>query len=168
MDEYPPAYLLDPNGEAFLLGGKSPRGQLMRYLPAEDNRGAGSMWRGACFKGPVAELSDDEFLRRFELDLKYQSWKKDRFTTRVEAGITVDQRPEFTIASWEHTSIKPFHHYQEDDGLRMNPCWDQDKARLDPGYALLSVDPWYDDKPHPYDYKKKYRPADNPAVPTAA
>lgn len=167
MDEYPPAGLLSNNDPAIVLGGSAPKGQLMRYLPFDENRGAGSMWKGACFKGPVAELTDKEFIDRLEKDLKHISQKLNEFTTQIRGSVWVDQRPEFTIVSWGH------HHpprpvYAADDGLWVNPCWDSKKAPNDPGYAVLSIDPFYSSHDHLYDYKKPYVPPVNPARRTAA
>ncbi|KAJ2991695.1 hypothetical protein NUW58_g2206 [Xylaria curta] len=60
-DEYPPAYLLDDTSPAFVNSGKNAQGQSIRYLASGENRGAGSMWKGACFSPHVAALSESEF-----------------------------------------------------------------------------------------------------------
>ncbi len=56
--------------------------------------------------------------------------------------------PEFTIATWAHFANPP-----KDDGLWDNGCWPKDLAVDDPGFALLAIDPWYQDNVRPF-YKK--------------
>ncbi|KAJ8121377.1 hypothetical protein ONZ43_g2151 [Nemania bipapillata] len=121
-DEYPPAYLLDDTSPAFINSGLNAQGQSIRYLPDGENRGAGSMWKGACFSPHVAALSDSDVRSK-----------------RTYAEVSVNVKPEFTISSWGQQGI----------------------AAGDPGFALLSFDPWYNGKPHPYDYTKDYEKGAN-------
>jgi hypothetical protein len=163
MDEYPPAYLLTPNDQAHALAGIHRDGQMVRWLPAGQNRGAGSMWRGVCFYAPMKELSPQAIV-----DLANDNTKNfgrqprviNPTSTEYEVGITVAQRPEFTIAQWDHAgNTGPGGSL--DDGLSQNPCWPQKIAPEDPGFTLLSVDRYYDNRVIPYDYSKAYIPGIN-------
>jgi hypothetical protein len=64
---------------------------------------------------------------------------------------TVSKMPEFSIAKWEPVPL-----VNKDDGLSENECWPKDIAPLDPGFVLLSVDPYYAGKKPPYDYAAPY------------
>jgi hypothetical protein len=155
MDEYPPAYLLTPRDQAYVLAGKHRDGQMVRWLPAPENQGAGSMWKGACFHAPLNELSAQQIV-----DLANDNTKNfgrrpsvvNPTSTDYKVGITVAQKPEFTIAQWNHAGTAG----SQDDGLSQNPCWPQAIAPLDPGFTILSVDRYYDNKVIPYDYRKDY------------
>jgi hypothetical protein len=62
----------------------------------------------------------------------------------------VEHRPEFTIGTWEQDATVP------DDGLRVNPCWPSAIAPADPGFALLTYDPFYQGQAPPYNYAAAY------------
>lgn len=160
MDEYPPAYLLTPRDQAHMLAGKDRDGQMVRWLPGPQNQGAGSMWRGACFYPPLNELSSQQIIDMANDNTKnfgLQSSVSQATHTEYKVGITVAQRPEFTIAQWDHAGAAN----SQDDGLSQNPCWPQKIAPLDPGFTLLSVDRYYDNRVIPYDYSKDYIPGVN-------
>ncbi|KAI6086086.1 glycoside hydrolase family 18 protein [Hypoxylon rubiginosum] len=151
-DEYPPAYLLDDSSPAYINSGKNAQGQSIRYLPDGENRGAGSMWKGACFAPHVKELSDGQV--RSGVSGAAASSKKVARGNGFEktfAEIDVSVKPEFTISEWGQQGRAP-----PDDGLSLNTCWPEGIAAGDPGFALLSFDLWYNGKPHPYDYTKDY------------
>jgi len=151
-DEYPPAYLLGPADPALLNGGINARGQLIRYIPKLENSGAGQMFKGACFVPPVKALSDREFRDRAALAPARDKKVVDTGSLRETfVGITVDQRPEFSWGSWFQAGNPPV-----DDGMRDNTCWPSVIAAKDPGFPLLTYDPWYKGKPMPYDYQKPY------------
>ncbi|ERT01646.1 hypothetical protein HMPREF1624_02898 [Sporothrix schenckii ATCC 58251] len=153
-DEYPPAYLLNDADPAFVNSGHNRNGQLVRFVPGKQNQRAGGMWKGVCFNGPVKELSDREFQDRVARS-PHTNVIHDTNLVQTEAAITVDQRPEFTINSWGPPS-------SPDDGLGSNPCWPSAIAPLDPGFALLTYDKYYDTHPMPYNYLAAYVP---PAAP---
>jgi len=155
MDEYPPAYLLTPNDQAYALAGTHRDGQMVRWLPGSDNTGAGSMWRGACFFGPLKNMSPQEIVDLADDNTKNfgrRSNVANPTETSYTVGITIAQQPVFTIAQWDHIGTL----VTQDDGLSQNPCWPQAIAPLDPGFTLLSVDRYYDNHPFPYDYDKDY------------
>jgi hypothetical protein len=148
------------------LGGISPQGQLMRWLPKKNNGGAAHMWTNVCFGPALVDLTKEQ---DFE-DHAKKDLLKDVISTSKVAGVknkvtrtitqtyfsaTVNWRPEFTITAF------PAAPPGSDDGLLVNECWPSAIAPQDPGFVLLSVDPWYIGKQRPYDYEKAYDPPNN-------
>jgi hypothetical protein len=148
------------------LGGISPQGQLMRWIPDGDNRGAASMWKNVCF-GPALQdyKNKADFEDAMKKDLAKQTVStisvgkgknaKTKTITQTKFSATVDWVPHFSITSFPQAPAG------SDDGLRLNDCWPSAIAPQDPGFVLLSVDPWYIGKQRPYDYKKAYDPPNN-------
>lgn len=151
-DEYPPVYLLDDNSPAWTDGG-TDKGQAIRYLPGTENTGAAIMWKGKCFVPIVKALNDREFVDAVGKG-KVNIPPHNGDLTITYAQVTLDKRPEFTITAWEHSP-------QPNDGLNDNPCWPKNLAPKDPGYALNSYDPWYNNKARPYKYTDAYNPPNN-------
>ena len=159
-DEFPPAYFLRTTDDEMTQGGKNRKGQRVRWVPRSENGGGGEMWKGVCFKNPLEAKSLKDFAdlakggtQKSSVQLPQGKGKR----TKVEA--TIDIRPEFEI-TYEHSTSgnTPF----KDDGLWENPCWPSDIAKSDPGFALLSIDEWYDVNPKPtWDYKAKYEKGKN-------
>lgn len=119
------------------------------------------MWKGTCFKGPVADLSQAEMMRQFNAAKNKQVVVKPIKRSSAVAGhtqtwfaATVTARPEFTIVSWP--AKQPV-----SDGLKENPCWPSAIASADPGFALLTYDPFYNDHSLPYNYRAAYVKGDN-------
>lgn len=157
MDEYPPAYLVSKADPAYKNGGKDSSGQLVRYIPNKQNSGAGSMWTGVCFKGPINAMSD----RDFEIKVNGAPRLQKRIVRKgtleiIKAPITVTQRPIFTITAWDHAGNPP-----PNDDLGQNPCWPSGIAAGDPGYALLTFDLYYGGQPPPYNYRAPYKKGTN-------
>lgn len=168
VDEYPPLYLLSRESDEYKLGGKDPQpdgspylGQVVRLLPRNANTGAADMWKSECFK-PVfgdKELSDSDFLKIFEEtkpDRKKTNNKNQNIEEETQFGkATVTKRPVFSINDWEHTTKGQM---LDRDGLWDNPCWPNDRVAADPGFALLTQDPFYTqyNLPRRWDYKKMY------------
>lgn len=156
-DEYPPAYLLDDASPAYANSGLNDQGQAIRYLPDSENRGAGRMWKGACFVPPVEDLSDAQVRSKVaEAPASKKTVVRGNGLEKTFAGVDIGFRPEFTISSWGQAGSAP-----PDDGMALNKCWPSGIAANDPGFALLSFDPWYNGKPHPYDYTKAYAKGSN-------
>jgi hypothetical protein len=152
VDEYPPAYILGPNDEAYVFGSVDARGQLVRYLPRIENQKAGQLFKQICFSPTVRAMSDRVF--RDKVALAPASNKQVINKAGLEqmlVGVTVDERLEFSWDSWGQAANPP-----KDDGLEANRCWCSGIAAKDPGFAILTYDPWYQGKPRPYDYKKQY------------
>ncbi|PGG99158.1 hypothetical protein GX51_06417 [Blastomyces parvus] len=156
-DEYPPAYFLSKQHPAYVNSGKNAFGQLVRYVPNRQNQDAGKMWKGVCFAGPVRGLSDKEVMD------KARSAPASRKKIIKEIGevvtmvaVTVSVRPEFTITAWGHSGKPP-----RNDGLKENPCWPSRMAAKDPGFALLTYDPYYNTHNMPYNFRKPYKKGKN-------
>jgi hypothetical protein len=158
MDEYPPAYLLNDDDPAMVYGGKDTRGQAVRYLPGTENSGAGQSWRGACFKPVVADMSDTDFknaMNRAPVAAKQVAIVRQDLI-RTLAAVDVAVRPEFVWSEWDHAGNPP-----ADDGMRDNPRWPSVIAPDDPGFAILTFDPWYNNRARPYDFLAAYDPPRN-------
>jgi hypothetical protein len=52
------------------------QGQLLRYLPDKENRGAGQMWKGACFVPSVADLIESPFKAKVFQTLNKEVYKQ--------------------------------------------------------------------------------------------
>ncbi|OAL62501.1 hypothetical protein A7C99_7087 [Trichophyton rubrum] len=151
-DEYPPAYFLGPNDPARTNSGLNAQGQLIRWLPGRENGGGGQIWSGACFIGPVKALSDQEFRRKVERASGVnRRVLRAGDLTQTMALVDIPTRPEFSFTSWGHSANPPYR-----DGLEANPCWPSGIAALDPGFTLLTFDPFYNGQSPPYDYKAPY------------
>jgi hypothetical protein len=150
MDEYPPAHLLHDNHPAFINGGLNTQGQLVRFLDSGQNRACGSMWKGVCMKPVLMELSDADFARKFLAAPSKVTVVDTKGNTVTKAAMTVTHRPEFTMV-FEHASNPPVN-----DGHNDNQCWPSGIAANDPGFPLLTFDPYYRGMAPPYDYAAPY------------
>ncbi|KAL7936765.1 hypothetical protein V8C35DRAFT_296407 [Trichoderma chlorosporum] len=154
-DEYPPAYFLSDTDPAFLNAGRNSKGQLVRYLPDQQNQRAGQMWKGACFGTAVRAMSDRDVMDSVaKAPASKKSYVKNGDLEQTMAAVAVDVRPEFTISSWGQPA-------SPDAGLSANPCWPKGIAAADPGFALLTFDPYYGGRPPPYDYQLPYAKGSN-------
>ncbi|KAL0783347.1 hypothetical protein CaCOL14_001253 [Colletotrichum acutatum] len=149
-DEYPPAYLIGPQDPARLNSGKSAQGQLIRLIPGGMNRGAGHMWKGICLGAAIEDMKDSEFKAKVDADPNKKTVIQGG-VTRTQAAITATIRPEFTINKWGHAANPP-----ANDGLELNTCWPNNIAAGDPGFALLTFDPYYNTHPRLYNYSLPY------------
>lgn len=164
-DEYPPAYLMNEQDDAYKWGGMPQgNGQLIRFLPYKQNRDAGKLWQGVCFEGPIRAMSDMDLVHRVRnAPAKLQDVITDGYETTTYAEVTVTQRPQWQM-EFEHTR-NPL----PNDGLDDNPCWPSKIAPKDPGFALLTFDPYYTSlygkdqakTKHPYTYDAPYNPPAN-------
>jgi hypothetical protein len=144
-DEYPPLYLLGPQSPAYVNSGQNRNGQLIRWIPWNENQDAGKKWRSVCFMPALdsAQLSDAEFERKFNAANNRVNRNK-RGVTQTLAQIEVEHRPE-----WGHNAGT----IDRDDGLWDNPCWPNILAPEDPGFNLFTFDPWYGGNAPPYNYR---------------
>lgn len=163
-------YLLDKTDKAFVDGGKdTPGGQLVRWIPSRDNGGAGQEFAHVCFNPQCAKLKEGDFAPLLKaagsstvLDIPIAAGRKGGWQTKVfrtEFAATMDERPEFTWTKWGHAANPPI-----SDGLRENPCWPEKLAPDDPGFALLTADPFYQGNKPPYDYKAKVNAMPMPKI----
>ncbi|KAI1840734.1 hypothetical protein JX266_013079 [Neoarthrinium moseri] len=161
VDEFPPMYLLSKTDTAIKQGGSDNTGQLVRLLPDKENgNAANGMWAGICFRTPMLDsMTAKEVVARAKDTKKNFGYKKNVVnptSTEYTVGITVDVRPEFTIAKWEHETTPP---KSKDDGLSENPCWPKVRAKDDPGYTVQHLAQHYIKNPSlltKYDYKKAW------------
>ena len=120
-DEWPPVYFWQGN----------PAQQWIRYAPGTENRDAGQLWNRLCPK--IAE--------RHTVNAPQAEWITNK---RPEARLETVTVPCSVV--WTRSTISM--HFDRvpaglvDDGLPENPCY---LPRLvdDPGFALLTDDPWY-------------------------
>ena len=138
MDEFPPAYLLDANNPAFIYAGKDKRGQRVRYIPWTDNQDAGQSWKGIFFVGVLDSMSDKDLQDLITKSPLSKPTNPQPQKESVNVAIAVDRKPKL-IFDWD-LPANP----SQDDGLGDNGCWPKDIAVGDPGFALLSLDDWYD------------------------
>ncbi|KAJ3496240.1 hypothetical protein NLG97_g2808 [Lecanicillium saksenae] len=144
-DEYPPMQLLDWTDQVFLKGGVDVNAQRVRFVPSYENGRAGQMFKGVCLAGSLRYLgaqglwdkgSSAAARHRIASETEPHNWDKHRTVTRYTVPLdNVRDRPEFTIAQWNHA-------HQNLDGLWANTqCWPTLKAPNDPGFAVLDIDP---------------------------
>ncbi|KAF4980848.1 hypothetical protein FZEAL_3246 [Fusarium zealandicum] len=135
-DEFPPR-----NFWAKDSAGKQKKGQYVRLLPANENRGSGSIWKQFCKKndgfsqkgGGITKVNE----ARATTTSSSVSSKVSGGTTTYITSVGVEiPNAVFEINVWEHSPLK-------DDGLWDNPCWPSALLPNDPGWALLTDDPWY-------------------------
>ncbi|KAK4508202.1 hypothetical protein PRZ48_001940 [Zasmidium cellare] len=165
-DEWPPAYFV-PKAEV----NRPEWGQRIRFLPREENGGAASLWRAFCANndggkgnGQRVKVGNDDpngdapkspenpdsapinknLLEGKKIprpDEKREG--KDGTVTEVYKMLT------FTRAVFEiqfNFGDKP-PSKQNDWYLKENPCWPEDIAPDDPGFVLLTNDPYYNHHP---------------------
>jgi hypothetical protein len=148
-DEYPPRYLLADNSPEMVNAGQ-PGGQLIRYLPDKQNRQAGGMWKGVCFKPHIEDLTPSQFKTKWTAGRNKNAVLKQGIISRT-AEVSVDVIPSFKISKWGHASSPP-----ANGGMFDNTCWPSGIAAGDPGFSLFSWDDWYDTNPSTYDFTKPY------------
>ncbi|KAF2729337.1 glycoside hydrolase family 18 protein [Polyplosphaeria fusca] len=146
-DEYPPLYLLNEQHPAYTNAGVNRNGQLIRWVPWNENQDAGKNWRGACFVPPIEKMSDSDFEKAFNAG-RNKNLRNKNGITQTLAVATVSSRPEFSFGSWGHSGA------DRDDGLWDNPCWPNEKTPQDPGFCLFTYDAWYGGRAPPFDYKQ--------------
>ncbi|KAL0935697.1 chitinase [Colletotrichum truncatum] len=119
-------------------------GQIIRLLPADQNESAGTMWRQFCatydeYKTKTNGKTEVRDGARTTTDKKVEK-KVDKGTTTyiTSVGVKVPNAV-FEIKHWDHTKITSL----RDDGLWDNPCWPSALLPNDPGFVLLTDDPWY-------------------------
>ncbi|KAF5542204.1 glycoside hydrolase family 18 [Fusarium phyllophilum] len=162
MDEYPPAYLLTKADPAWQFSGKDKRGQRLRFIPRGENAGAAAMWKSICLKEPLKKLTDAELWTRIKRGTNKQSTHPTSQKEVMMLDITIGERPEFSMTYDHEKNPKP------DSGLASNPCLPAKLAVNDPGFALLSLDEWYDKNPQganggrtKWNYAKPYKKGSN-------
>ncbi|KAH8898727.1 hypothetical protein GQ53DRAFT_836793 [Thozetella sp. PMI_491] len=129
-DEFPPAYVLNRKDPAWLYAGQDKRGQSIRWIPADENRSAGAMWKGTCFVPMVKDLSDAQFRTLFNRSPTQNKIPLAPGINQINARVTVNVHPEFSIDSWGQSANPSF-----DDGLWDNKYW---PSKITPNDDILS------------------------------
>lgn len=154
-DEWPPAYFLP--AKAMDKGWS----QLVRYVPWRDNRSAGNIWGSFCKANDGGEKNGQMVKRDHSsvindklvkvVNSRTQVDKKGTTTTFMEVDFT---RAVFTMAyNWRTVGGVPQIPAAANDWhLRENPCWPSAILPDDPGFALLTDDPWYTTRSVPPNY----------------
>lgn len=151
-DEYPPAYLQGDNSPSLIHSGKNTKGQLVRYLPRKQNQAAGKEWKSMCFRPALEQMSNADFTKNFKRSVGPPTFDQQqvRDVTSYDGSAEGTHRAELSWV-WEHDRNPGGDH-----GLSINPCWPRNLAALDPGFTLLTFDPYYQGAAPPYDYKRAH------------
>ena len=163
-DEYPPGY----------FWGDKTTGQLVRWIPQQDNADAGGLWQNFCNTedggknngqtiragSSVGNMNQDGALIKTVGKEKGKHTEdpveKVRGTKTVTVWTTFDvqyQRAAFQLA------FSPGYKGGDDDYmLSKNPCWPKSIVPDDPGFCLLTDDEWYKStaKPEAKKYTDSY------------
>lgn len=168
-DEYPPVYLIEDTHSAYTDGGKDTGGgQLIRWIPGLDNGGAAKEFAHICFNPQCEALKEGDFARLLKAagastveDIAQSKGVNGGQTKeyRTKFVATMDERPEFSWSKWGQAAKPPV-----SDGLKENPCWPDHLAPDDPGFQLLTADPFYQGNKPPYDYREKVNAAPMPKI----
>ncbi|KAK1726785.1 uncharacterized protein BDZ83DRAFT_772939 [Colletotrichum acutatum] len=145
-DEFPPRYFWPKANEAEEKG----MVQRIRFLPYDENRKAGAMWRGFCNKNgaqssttrtsTVTSFIQSKFIRTVNANSRTA-----KGVDAVTSWVSIETaRAIFKITDWDGLP-KDTKWY----GLRDNKCWPKDLTPDDPGWVLLTNDEFYSAGQHP-------------------
>ncbi|KAI1210176.1 uncharacterized protein F4807DRAFT_467289 [Annulohypoxylon truncatum] len=164
-DEFPPRYFWPGDDKA----PKDMR-QWVRFLPEDQNRGAGQLWKGFC-NDHNAQSTKIISKKPTQTYVVSANLKSDKARTSVEQPKGKDKTIHSTVKVSTLRAIFSISEFEglkaNDDGLEENPCYPKDLVD-DPGWALLTDDEWY--KEHPASAKNiaNYRKAPSKAAVDAA
>ncbi|KAI1140795.1 hypothetical protein F5Y05DRAFT_287057 [Hypoxylon sp. FL0543] len=164
-DEFPPRYFWPGDDKA----PKDMR-QWVRFVPEDQNRGAGQLWGGFCNDHNAASTTkppnkpEETYVVSANLKSDKPKISKEQPKGKdltIHSTVKVSTlRAIFSISEFEGLKAN-------DDGLADNPCYP--KALIDdPGWALLTDDAWYDDHPQSKANVGSYRKAPTKAMVDAA
>ncbi|KAI0838303.1 hypothetical protein F5Y06DRAFT_55419 [Hypoxylon sp. FL0890] len=164
-DEFPPRYFWPGDDKA----PKDMR-QWVRFVPEDQNRGAGGLWGGFCNDHNAASTTKPAN-KPEETYVISANLKSDKAVTSVEHPKGKDKTIHSTVKVSTLRAIFSISNFDglkaNDDGLADNPCYP--KALIDdPGWALLTDDPWYKDHPQSAQNVGNYRKAPTKAMVDAA
>ncbi|EFQ28545.1 uncharacterized protein GLRG_03689 [Colletotrichum graminicola M1.001] len=135
-DEYPPAAIWQ---------GRDMR-QWIRLVPGGQNAGAGQLFKGVC---PAQHKLSPEQGRRLA--------KVVRNCKRVVSKFVVTRTATTRVMKMKFTNMAAADALA-DDGIPANPCWPSTLID-DPGFALMTNDPWYNAHPASKRNTRLYRNA---------
>jgi hypothetical protein len=121
-----------------LNNGGKPGGQLVRFLPANENRDAGADFKGVCFRPHLEALGPTEFKKKWDASKAPKTPIKTKKVKSLQSSIELDVTPSFRYSKFEHAA-NPL----PDAGMWANPCWPKRAASKDPGFTLWAWDDWY-------------------------
>ncbi|KAH7317110.1 hypothetical protein B0I35DRAFT_504515 [Stachybotrys elegans] len=131
-DEFPPAAIWQARNQRVWI----------RLLPQAQNRGAGSLFRNVCparFKvGPA--------------DRKPRRGRVERGCKRRTSHFVETRTRTRTVVSMSFINMPALRDY----GIPDNPCWPE-MLVPDPGFALMTNDPWYNAHPTNKKYTQLYQ-----------
>jgi len=150
-DEYPPAYFMPNLPKAQITG------QIVRWLPQGENKGAGGIWKGFCEKydGGVGNGRYHK-ADNAKVGIKKGDLNEDVVSTSVGAikKIKGNDGTATTVTTIHATYTRAVFSMKFSDmpitpnkannwGLEDNPCWPKAIVPEDPGFVLLTDDNWY-------------------------
>ncbi|KAK1978686.1 hypothetical protein LZ30DRAFT_598586 [Colletotrichum cereale] len=135
-DEYPPAAIWQ---------GRDMR-QWIRLVPGAQNGGAGQLFKGVC---PAKYKLSPEQGRRLA--------KVNRNCKRVVSSFVVTRTATTRVMKMRFINMAAAD-LLADDGIPANPCWPSTLID-DPGFALMTNDPWYNAHPASKRNTRLYRNA---------
>ena len=125
----------------------------MRYLPAQENRGAGQLWNGVCASHdggegnalPANRQPSDSKLTLYSLGplISTSSEVNGQETTWTETYDAKYTRAVWSLAFAWNNALPGGPDKGNAWGMSVNPCWPSVIASDDPAWALMTDDPWY-------------------------
>ncbi|KAM6513836.1 hypothetical protein FALCPG4_015046 [Fusarium falciforme] len=120
-------------------------GQFIRLLPNSNNPGTASLWNAFCKREDGYSQADGVT----SIDPNKVITTSTRITSEIKGGTTTYitsvsikiPNAIFEIKHWEQPAAR-------DDGLWEIKCWPTMILPDDPGYALLTDDPWCQNNPN--------------------
>lgn len=149
-DEYPPAYFMPDKPK------QQNTGQIVRWLPQGENKGAGGIWKGFCekfdggvgnrryhkeSKGGVMKGDLNENLVKTRVGAVKKIKGNDGTATTVTTIHATYTRAVFSMKFDEKWPVQPAK--ANNWGLEENACWPKAIVPEDPGFVLLTDDNWY-------------------------
>ncbi|KAK4443009.1 hypothetical protein QBC34DRAFT_499274 [Podospora aff. communis PSN243] len=120
----------------------------VRFIPAAENGGAGSMFKEFCVNNAAAvpkakapggqDLVDPQFIVTKEQNSRTDLAKGNDPATVFTTVSVQTAHAVFEIKDWDNLPADPEFH-----GLKLNPCWPRMLAPEDPGFVLLTNDEFY-------------------------
>lgn len=132
-------------------------GQQIRWLPGSENSGVAQIWNRFCTENDGGHGNKQRIARdghsgeELKLNRELVSWNDGDVRSEEHKGrdqtttvTSIFEKITYTRAAF---ALKfDFHEWPTKENeylLEANPCWPEDIVPKDPGYVLLTDDPWY-------------------------